>query len=551
MSNLQYIKLFEAFESTKLSKTLGYIKNSKDKSSLLDRIKRLCNSIDFPYSKLSDEFFDYLPFKKALEKSDIVTDDPCEATSKSEFPDYAIEGEKCTNGKIKRLWGSRSREVVCPTCSGTGIKPKKSEMKLIKFWFNSDGKYVATTGVDGVIRPKSLKRTEFSKKLSNYDVTPKILTHDEVRNLRTGDIVLMKIQGVDIITYIYKDGSRVYALQDEHDGSTPSGSAWRQVARYGWSLTRGEYEDAKILKPKKQKEEVKLEANPYEWNVGIEFGWGGGLQTSSGKDVENEIKDAHFAIIMDFGKIKKSEFVKKYDMTLQRADAKSGSKLDPSQSDKEIKKRNIERYMNELSKRLDISSDITNCNKLISKSLGYRNALYTIIPTSVTAELSTIIDYYLRIMSGDDDSKSYYVDKMKDKVHELFKWSQTRNITISNNLDSLRKKLVESGEDRKLQVEFLDKFNELSASVYKKFADYNIESIEDFEIICQKMISIKNILKSDRYGLSRFCSYVLDYMNRSDDGERSFRYMIDPYYFNTTEQSLESLERVSRIIEKI
>jgi hypothetical protein len=27
--------------------------------------------------------------------------------------------------------------------------------------------------------------------------------------------------------------------------------------------------------------------------------------------------------------------------------------------------------------------------------------------------------------------------------------------------------------------------------------------------------------------------------------------MIDPYYFNTTEQSLESLERVSRIIEKI
>ena len=62
-----------------------------------------------------------------------------------------------------------------------------------------------------------------------------------------------------------------------------------------------------------QKEEVKLEANPYEWNVGIEFGWGGGLQTSSGKDVENEIKDAHFAIIMDFGKIKKSEFVKKYE----------------------------------------------------------------------------------------------------------------------------------------------------------------------------------------------------------------------------------------------
>jgi hypothetical protein len=64
------------------------------------------------------------------------------------------------------------------------------------------------------------------------------------------------------------------------------------------------------------------------------------------------------------------------------------------------------------------------------------------------------------------------------------------------------------------------------------------------------MITIKNVLKSDRYGLNRFCSYVIDYLNRGDDGERSFRYMIDPYYF-TPEQLLQSLERVSRIIEKI
>ena len=64
------------------------------------------------------------------------------------------------------------------------------------------------------------------------------------------------------------------------------------------------------------------------------------------------------------------------------------------------------------------------------------------------------------------------------------------------------------------------------------------------------MVSIKNILKSDRYGLNRFCSYILDYLSRGDDGERSFRYMIDPYYFNP-EQALQSLERVSKIVDKI
>ena len=53
MSKLQYIKLFEAFESVKLTKTLGYIEDKTQKKTFLDRLKRICNSIDFPYSKWS------------------------------------------------------------------------------------------------------------------------------------------------------------------------------------------------------------------------------------------------------------------------------------------------------------------------------------------------------------------------------------------------------------------------------------------------------------------------------------------------------------------
>ena len=547
MSKLQHIKLFEAFESIKLTKTLGYIKDKSDKNNFLDRLKRVCGSIDFPYSKLSDEFFEYLPFKKALDKAAIVTDEPCVATSRSEFPEHSIEGEKCTDGKIKRMWGSRVRSVVCPTCNGTGVRPKDSEIKLIKFWFTSDGKYVANTAVDGITRAQ-FKEGTFSRKISDYDVVKSITRHEDLTSLKTGDIILTEIGShrEETICYVYKEGNRVYALQDDHDGSGPSNSNWRKIARNSWSLGRGEYRNLKVLKLKKGKEETKFVVNPYEWNATLDFSWSGMYVRNN--DVKTLIKDAHFAIVMDFGKLKESGFMKKQDITNQRGEAKSGSKLDPEQSDKEIKRRNIERYMNELSKRLDISSDISNCNKLISKSLGYRNALYTIIPTSVTGEFSTITDYYLRIMSVDDDSKPYYVDRMKDKVQELFKWSQKRNTTVSAGLDGLRKKLLES--DRKEHAEFLDKFNELSASVYKKLSDYNIESIEDFEVVCQKMITIKNVLKSDRYGLNRFCSYVIDYLNRGDDGERSFRYMIDPYYF-TPEQLLQSLERVSRIIEKI
>ena len=43
-------------------------KGSKD--SFLKEVKQICDEMDFPYSKLSDEYFEYLPFNNALKKVD-------------------------------------------------------------------------------------------------------------------------------------------------------------------------------------------------------------------------------------------------------------------------------------------------------------------------------------------------------------------------------------------------------------------------------------------------------------------------------------------------
>ena len=60
MKNLKYIKLFEAFESVKLSKTLGFI--SKDaRGTFISQLKFLADRMDLPYSKYSDDYFQYLP----------------------------------------------------------------------------------------------------------------------------------------------------------------------------------------------------------------------------------------------------------------------------------------------------------------------------------------------------------------------------------------------------------------------------------------------------------------------------------------------------------
>lgn len=453
MKHLKHIQIFEAFESKILSKTLGYIETN-DRSTFMDRLKRLCKSIDFPLSKMSDEYFEYLPFKSALNRAVMTGDEPCEATSKSEFPQYAVDGEKCTNGKIKRQWGARTRDVVCPVCGGTGVKPKRSEIKLVKFWFTSDGKYVANTLVDGVIRT-----------------------------------------------------SRSRANREPVD-----------------------------------------EADPYSWNVGLDFSYSG-VRANTSSDVQSNIKDAHFAIVFDFGKLKKSDFETTQDTRDSREERKEGSKLDPNQSDESIKKKNIERYVNLLSQRLDISSDIANCNRLITRSLGNKSALYIVYGTNIYSHLGDIISYYIKFMSVTDDrERKNYAEAISDKTNDMFRNGMRRATTADQSLKDLKIKLKDNNKDERY-FEVLDLNQKLSDAIYNSIKNYQISDIDDLEIVAQKISSIRNILKSDRYGLNNYFNYVVDYL-ASGRPDRAYNHITDNYYCNL-DRILTNLPRVTSIISKI
>lgn len=65
MRKMKYIKLFEAFDSAQISKTLKFVKKG-DRDRFLDDLKKICSSIDAPLSSLSDDVFQYLPYKKAM-----------------------------------------------------------------------------------------------------------------------------------------------------------------------------------------------------------------------------------------------------------------------------------------------------------------------------------------------------------------------------------------------------------------------------------------------------------------------------------------------------
>ena len=544
MKNLKHIQIFEAFESKILSKTLGYI-NTSDKSSFMERIKRLCKTIDFPLSKMSDEYFEYLPFKSALNRAAMTGDEPCEATSKSEFPEYAVTGENCKNGKIKRQWGARTRDVVCPVCGGSGVKPKRSEVKLVKFWFTSEGKWVATTLVDGITRAgKNKPGAKFSTNYSDYTVGRSI---SNLNDLGGGEIVSVVLGSDQVIAYIFKERNRCYAIQDVKSGSSPSENGWRKFGRYSWALGAGEYSNLKLLTPK-VKVEDKEEVDPYTWNTGIEFSYSG-IRPTPSTDVQAQIKDAHFGIVFDYGKLRKSEFETVQDTEATRQIAKKGSKLDPDQSDESIKKKNIERYVNLLSQKLDISDDIANCNRLVTRSLGHKSALYIVYGSNIYSNLGSIIDYYIKFISATTDrDKKIYAEEISDRTTDMFKAGMKKATQCDEIIKNIKSRLKSSNRDEKY-FQILDMTQKLSDAIYDNIKNFQINDIEDLEIVAQKISSIRNVLKSDRYGLSRYFSYVVEYITSGRE-DRAYSYFTDNYYTDVDE-ILEKMPRILTIISKI
>jgi hypothetical protein len=85
--------------------------------------------------------------------------------------------------------------------------------------------------------------------------------------------------------------------------------------------------------------------------------------------------------------------------------------------------------------------------------------------------------------------------------------------------------------------------------IYSKLTQYPIETIEDLEVIRQKLSSVKSVLTNSRYGLSRI-SNMIEYLSQYETPQRAKRILIDNYYIDP-EQILENLPKVESVIKKL
>jgi hypothetical protein len=541
MKNLKYIKLFEAFDSRTLNATLKHIKSNADKKTFLDTLELVCRRFDIPESKLGDDLFTYLPFNRALRFNNVVVkDEPCDVVG--EF----IAGERCDKGKVRRPWGRGFRVVDCGTCEGTGIKPKKSNLSMIKFWFNAEGKYIATTAVDGVYRETSAANTAtFSPNIDDYDVVRRV-PKSRINELETGDIIALDLVNntgwrnelyPQVVSYVMKastwSGTKVFALQNTssyYNNYPRETNGWNQIAGRFWQMAQSKVNNINLLKPKANIGGL----DPYGYNTSFD------LVNFRIRPVQinSSVKDANFAIILDFNKLMNfSPERKKSEIISNRGEMKLGATA--LLSNDEVKKANIKRYFDKIAQAFKLKGeldDISKFNRMASRLLG-RNAVYFLnqsasdtISGGLANIANTIFKVIKKIKSAErEDAKSLEegitptalvdlksnsdfkgdVRFINEKYKDTLDWSIKTNEHTNKILKGIRNKIEdESPEEWKEQeLKVLINLDRLSLEINRYISSISVETLADVEFLQQEINSLRNLFRSERTGLSSLSNF--------------------------------------------
>jgi hypothetical protein len=374
---MRFIKLFEAFESEKLSKTLRFI---TDTSQFKNILRMIGDKLDFPISLFEDSMFEYLPYYQAVKKNAV---------------------KKNVEVKLDEFG--------------------KSKIQLIKFWFTKDGGFIGITGNDG--SPAKLEKSmSFSRNLDDYEIGER-LTLRELLKLNSGDKVLFRPTDYDepVVGVVWSEGSSVFILQDSYSGTTPSKIGWKdreKIAKYSWIISReSDFGQINILSPK-NKEADKISnrrMDLYDWSLGVEY----------------DLNDADFAIILDLNKVEGLKSLS--NIRSERDIRKSGAFM----SDDEIRNLNLDKYFSKLAGRFDFENSFGSLSSVINRSLGQNYALFFIVKRHNLSELEDLISLlYDMIRYPSEHSKNDILEKIKNLYYGGLKNKQMMKIVDMAKKDS-------------------------------------------------------------------------------------------------------------------
>lgn len=515
---MKYIKMFEAFESRQLAKTLAFVRK-QDREDFLQSVKSICAKIDAPMSSLSDEFFEYLPYKKALAKRSDVERPQCPSCQGT--------------GKTEKAWGRGTRMVKCVRCEGAGTVDPEAKVKYIKFWFDSEGKYVGTTAVDGRYHPDAKDTANYVKK----DIT------EDVRNLSAAEIkskygivngetkiYVQEFKGTGWsnrnsrksqlgVAFIDRDG-KFYMVSGNSglDYGSPVGRKWKDYGRYAFNMKSQLGEDYNAGAKVYIMTDVVEQQDVY-WNVPVVIDKNyydksvSGFYLSPSMD-KAFLKDAHFAIVFDYDAFAYGG--KEWNpVSITKGDRKAARKgATALMSNEDIKSANIERYIKKISS-MDLSEGIGRIVTKIPMIFGGDLALYFIYTERNFSRFKNIMsDVYDFMTAESDDERARINQRLSERIRDAREEVASTKKRMEARLADIRGYASESEKKSKL----LAKLDEIGKSINRKLLQGKMESIEDMEIMLMKAIGIHSALRSDRFSLEYYLRTMI-----SDLGSTSWR----------------------------
>lgn len=556
---MKYIKsriefLTEAIESINISKTLSFLKSKVKESAseeFLDKLKQVADIFDYPLSKIKDENIKYLSKIQAIK----------------------IKPKE----DIKNPWG-----IDC-----------------LKFWFSIEDGYLGYTAIGNKTFNYSKKSDRLFEGLRDDEIDflkmnipnnlpggdyrfgelKPIVDNSDYTNLKTGDIVIGYLNSYEDFDYlkwsvIYNQDGKIFAIQNDIDGSMPDGRDWEQYGSYSWMLYSNRGVEVDHLKLHKYipgdkdldlyREEENVETtldekdeNPLDWNLplknlkmgnGVMVSWDSNYNSISNEDV---LEKADFCLVMyldDMMDPDKAEFYER-PSDIKKSREKSREGATSLMSDEQIKTLNISKYITQLVSRMGISVEKTefkDLQKLLLKSLCGDFALQSLYSMNCSRLNAFNEMLYDMIEQNTLEDKEYYFKSILETYKKDIKFFNEKLENFKQSDKMILSEEINDFLEEKEKVLFLKQYNkckQLSKLIQSHIENYRIENLEDLNIAIRKLETLSITIRGDRS--FRLTSRLFNILRDFDDIDEVEYHLdrIDYVDLEKNEKILNNLER--------
>ena len=537
---MKYLKFYEAFQSKGITNTLKFLKDKVGKQSsdsFISSLKDFMSGVDFPIDQLSDNNIKYLSAKKAIQLR-------CESPVTNERGIWVI-----------KYWFSIEKGFLGYTATGN-----KEEKEVPDLNSGSHGLRDTISFTD--------RNLEYIKE--RITPTGEIWEVFDYNKLQSGDTVIGEFDQSIALAKIFVDrydNRRTYAIQKVAAGSEPDNSDWTNYRQYGdlswWIFDNVEMgsdhrklhywrpssdELHYIEQPKEEEPETveEVKESPLIWNLPLSnrfafSRWGRGSSMGS-----TNINEADFALVLYFDELVNPEsdatlFEKPSETKQQRRLEKEGAtKLI---SDADIKKMNIERYIQKLVVSLNITeTEFFNLEKIVSKHLSQEFSYISIYHQRPDwSDLTDFTDYLYQVVDSSD--KEYYINRVKDmykrkteNYYNQFLRYQTNKTFIKG--DSPLKKIF-------------DEIFKLGSEINVIFTKKQLNTIDDLWLTSKKIRSLYEWIRMSRNQFNYQVRELIGGFRHSDEISYYFSTYDNQYTEEDYKQDLEKINRIRSFIKTL